>query len=393
MPVGEGDSRLANTAYGAIGGLGGQALSKGVSRIAQPVLRNNTGAVDDAVDLLRREGVDLDVAQRTGSSGAQRLRSALTDNPLTNPKQVDFADKQARQFTRAVLRTIGADSDDVSADVLNKARKTVGDTIESAAKSNPARLDQQLVSEIQNIVKQAPDQGLDDASLRGLVRNVKRIVESAQRNQGSIPGDVFTSVRSNLSKLSVKAPLARDIEQALMDALDRAGGNSGALKQALARYRNIKIIEGAIDKGTDKLVSPLRLSNALATKQNRSLSQRLLGHPDSLKLVKLAQAGRELLPQAFADSGTAGRAIATEGLLFGGGLVGGLASGRDMETALAYGGGAAALPFLLQRGLLSQGNYLANGIPEGLLKSSMTSPITRAIINQSAIAGGELAAP
>ena len=97
------------------------------------------------------------------------------------------------------------------------------------------------------------------------------MIFSSVNSRGEIPGDAFVGIRGSLSKLSAKTPIARDVERSLLDALQRSGGNPDALKSALARYRNLQIIENSIDKGVDKTVSPLRLSNTLNQQRNRAL--------------------------------------------------------------------------------------------------------------------------
>ena len=178
----------------------------------------------------------------------------------------------------------------------------------------------------------------------------------------------------------------------MLDSLQRSGGNARELQTALARYRNWKIIENSIDLGTDKTISPMRLASTFNQKRNKAVSLRHLGHPETVELSELANAARSILPETIGNSGTTGRALMGEGLLAAGGFGGALATGQDVGDAAKIGIGAAALPILLQRGMLSQGalgNVLSEGGPAAL-QGLTQSPLTQSLLRQGVISGGLL---
>ena len=125
QPTGTGDSRAANVAFGAGAGMAGQGIANGIGRIAQPIKNVLTGAEDDAVRLLREQGVNLRPGQQTGSRAAKGAERFLADNPVTGPTMERAAQKQAREFTRAALRTIGVNADSASPEVLQTARTQI----------------------------------------------------------------------------------------------------------------------------------------------------------------------------------------------------------------------------------------------------------------------------
>jgi len=389
-PVGENQSRGFNAATGAGFGLAGQGLGAGLGRVGRPV----RGDGSDSARLLAREGVELDVPQRTGSEFGQRVRSALGDNPITAGGQRRFGEKQMRQYTRAVLRTIGVNADEANQKVLREAAERIGNNIDDAVRNQPVVLDNTLRQQLDVLEQQAPN-FLTPDQLRPLMRNIDDIRQSASAGTDIIDPQKFISIRSNLSKLSRQPGVgeaASELQESLMSALERSGGSREGLKEALAEWRNFRIIENALDKGGEKFVSPLRLSNTVQTKANRAMSLRGLAHPKSLKLVDLAQAGRDVLPDALPQSGTFPRLLIGEGMLAAGGAGGALAAGQDLEGALGIGLGAAALPFLLQRGMQSQGalgNFLSRGAPS-LLQEPLTSEGARMLSRQGAISGGLL---
>lgn len=394
QPVANQSERAFNVAAGGVLGAAGQGAAMGLQRGIAPFARANSGRVDDAVNLLAREGVDLDVAQRTGSTAAQRLRSSFGDNPLTATRQGEFTENQLRQFSRAVLRRIGVNSDEATPDVLRQATETIGREIDDAVSSTPILLDTQLASDIQQVQRLIPGTlRADDA--RPLLKNIQDIFRGTNQ-QSIISPSVFRDVRSALSKLRRSTPaageLASDLEDALLDALQRSGGNREGLRNALARWRNWKIIENSISKDANKLISPARLSNTFNQIRNRAVALRHLGHPETVELARLAEAGRTVLPETIGNSGTFARALAGNAVLGAGAGAGALASGQDVGSATAIGLGAAALPMMLQRGMLSQGvvgNYLSGGANPALQNLSQ-NPVTQMLIRQALISGGQI---
>ena len=395
QPSASSEETFLNTAVGGGAGLGGHGLARGAQRLFSPVNNTLSPRGQDAVDLLRREGVDLDVSQRTGSAAAGRLRSSFGDNPLTLGRQQEFTDNQRRQFTRAVLRRMGVDSDEATPEVLREATQRIGRQIDEAVDSSPAMFDTNFAADLQNVQRSIAGQ-LTEADARPLLNNIDELFRGIDPASNQINPAIFRRVRSNLSALRAKpgvGQVAGDLEASMMDALERSGGNREGLRTALAQWRNWRIIENSIDKGTDKTISPLRLSTTMNQKRNRAVSLRGLGHRDTVDLARLAEAGRSVLPESLGNSGTFGRAMIGEGLLFAGGAGGATLAGKDVKDAATIGLGAAALPMILQRGMLSQGatgNFLSEGINPLGLGALMGNPVTEALIRQSAISGGLL---
>jgi hypothetical protein len=364
-------------AGGALGGAG-DIGARGVRRLFQPF----GGSGGTAADVLQREGVDLDVAQRTGSEGAQRVRSALGDNPLTAGNQRRFIDRQNRQFTRAVLRTVDIDADELTPKLLNDALDDVGRQIDSAAHANPMFFDTQFAADLARIQQRIPLEVGDAGTEAALLRNIDRLFNSVAQN-GTIPGGMFTGLRSSLSKLSTKTPLAREMVDSMLDALNRSGGDAAQLRGALAKFRNLKLIQNSLDKGTEKTISPRRLVGTLNQIRNRTLSQRRLGHPSSVRLAEIAEAGADLIPETLGNSGTFGRQIVGQGILGAGAFGGATLAGQDTGEAAAIGAGAAIAPLALQRAFLNQGS-----IGNFLSRTSNASDLIDILIRQGIISGG-----
>ena len=361
-PVGEGESRGANIALGAGAGVLGKA-------IAQPIVSQLSRGGRTARELLEAEGVPLNLAQRTGSNRAQTISGMLDDSILTGNSQAAFKETQLRAFTKAVLRTIGANSDEATPAVMLQAKNGIGGIFNNIARrTNGIRADGELFQGAGGVFRQAQN-GLLDDEFRLFERNFKNILGSI--DDGRINASRFNSALSDLGKLSTRPNIgtyARSLEDVLLDALGRSSPDDIArLSTARAQWRNLRVIQGAIGKGEERLISPSRLSNTLANKQNQNLSVFGQGRDESLELANLARAGRELLPD-FANSGTARRSQLPTMM----GLTGGAVLGSPLGPVGAGIGLAAGLigPTVLQKAITSQGllgKIIERGLP-GLLQ-------------------------
>jgi hypothetical protein len=185
------------------------------------------------------------------------------------------------------------------------ARERIGSLFDAVGK-NGTQIDDQLLNDMarisDNVARTAPQ-----SAVHPLFRNIDDIMEAADKD-GAITGETLRKIRSNLSQLSKNPEVgqaASDLEDSLLGALSRSNpGDADALKQAATQYRNLKTIQSAIGSGAERNISPLKLSNAVASKPNQNMSVYGLGGDQDL--VKLAQAGR-ILPEQIPNSGTAER--------------------------------------------------------------------------------------
>lgn len=370
QPVADDELRSFNTALGgALGGVG--------RAITRPFANSATAGQQRAINTLDDAGVRIDVGQRTQSSAAQRLTTLLDDSAITSGQRDAFRDGALRDFTRATLRTIGADADEATPGVMLRAKNDISNVFRDFAENRPMRADGRFVENMQQIAADARE-SLTDAEFNLFARNFRNVAESIQGE--SINGSRFTSHLRRLNNITGRpdvGPHARAMETALLDALERSQPQAAvdALRGARGQWRNLRVIQTAIDKGEDRLISPLRLSNALATKRNQSLSVFGQGQEISSELVDLARAGRTILVQP-PNSGTPLRQqIPTGAAIAGLGAVGG-------TPAVAAGVGAArALPPILQAQGRT-GRLLANGLPPGAASPIIQSLISRGLLHQ-----------
>ncbi len=370
QPVGTGGSRLWNTASGAVLGSVGQGLARGVSGASDLV----TGAVSDsankAVKALTDAGVPLDAAQRTGSILLQRAKAMLSDNPLTAGAQKDFRDMQARSVTRAFLKTIGEDGNAATPEVMGRAMTRLGNTYQDVF--NKLSLPYDKVEQPLSAIVDNARLTMNDHQFSVIQRNADDILNKAAQNGGIINGEQYQNIKQTLDRLSgggdsAIGESARDIREALHGGLLQHANDIGdqstvdLLKKTNQQWRNMRTIEGAIDKDGNGMISPARVANILGQKANRSVS--IYGKGDT-SLADLAHAANGLIPDKTPNSGTMSRIAASSALPL---AVGGIEAFRsgDIKRGAELGLGTFALPKLVQMGLNSQGG-VARGAAEFL---------------------------
>lgn len=388
-PVGTDESRTKNVAIGAATGGVARGVTGAVGRLAQPLKKALSKEDAAAVQTLTKAGVPLDAAQRSGSKAAQVVKRAVADNPLTSPGQAAFVEKQQKAFTRAVLKTIGEDAETATEDVMGAAQSRIGQVFDDVATRNPVKYDGQLHQEIADISREA-NKDLVSQESGVITRQIDEIFTKAQQGGGAIDGKAYQNLRSSLGRISEqRTPLghmAGKLRETLDGALQRSvsATDRAALKEARRQYRRMLQIEGAIDTEGGGRISAAKLANSLGTKSNRRAS--VYGRGDT-ELVRLAQAGKKLLPDKFPNSGTparlAGQLLAPAAL----GLGAGAATG-DTNTGLGTAAGAAGLLLGARAGMNNQlmAKYLAEGL-QGGARNVLMAPGRAGLLNKAAVAG------
>lgn len=373
QPTASNESRVLNTAIGAGGGFAGNAIANGISRLAQPVRNALDPIAQKAVDTLRSVGVPLDAAQLTGSPVLSRIRSSFMDNPFTVGAQKEYQQAQQEAFNRAALRTIGEDSKSATSDVMGAAQRRINDVFGDVLNRNKVNVDMPFM---QNLASLQAGAAAEDKKVIGNVIN--RIFDATDSN-GQIPGQIAYGIKKDLDRMASTADTtqnyyARQVRSALMDQINGSLGaaDRDVFSTARGQFRNMKQIEGAIDKEGSGVISPSRLANTLGTKANRA--QSVYGQGDQT-LVDLAQAGKRLLPDKLPNSGTAARMAMQVGIPLGVGVGEGAMTGDWMGGAKTAAS-VAAIPKLLQFAINNPAtaNYLANGIKPGIMRSIMLAP-------------------
>jgi hypothetical protein len=337
-----------------------------------------------SVDALRNAGVtDLSAGQVTGSKGLQYLEE---------PGMARTAENQKEQFTRAALAQVGENANRATPEVIDRAFGRIGGEFDRLSSQNSMN----VTVPVWNDVQKAKQDYLTITPPAMRAPIVEKLVDdignAAVNNHGTLTGDVYQNLRSQIDRAargSAQNPQLShalyDIRNALDDGMEqslRLQGNVQAVndwQQARRQYRNMLVVEkAATGAGADTaegLISPAQLRNATVTQNRRAYAR---GQGD---FADLARAGTNIMPP-LPNSGTAQRLLARTA---GAGLGGVLGSGEGPEGAgvgatLGAVGGPLALSALVRMGR----GYLGN---QAMTAAIRNAPSARQTALRNAIMG------
>jgi len=367
------ESRAFNAIAGGGLGAAGQGIVSGLGKVAQPITSELSGAAQNAVKILTEAGIPLDAAQKTGSALLNRAKTVLDSNPFTAGFEQKSISEQQSAFNKAILKTVGADSNAATSNVMRDASKSINDKFENILSNNNVALTDDIVKRIADIQISA-----SDAEKKPIVNLANRIIKNVDES-GAITGQNAYSIYKDLNRYASNADSelayqARQLRSTLLDGINNSLNDVDrlALTKARTQFRNMKLIESTIDKEGAGDISPSKLANVLGQKANRQSS--IYGRGDQ-ELVNLAQAGNMLLKSKIPDSGTVKRAAAW----LVPDLLGSAAYGAytgDYKGAAEAGLVGIAAPYAMQKALRTPvvQNYLTQGIKNTAIRDLLQAP-------------------
>lgn len=385
---GTGGALAQELAPGNVGAeIAGQVLGGGVAAIGSTLGRRMISPMSAsaertaAADALEQRGIDLSAGQRTGSRGLRYAESELGGSAASA-----LTERQAEQFTQAALREAGVNARRATTEVIDRAYDDIGQEFDNLVAGTTIVADRQLGTELGAIQRQF-DEITGDASRPAAVQNrINDIVAKVQQNGGTIPGETYRAMRSeidNLAKRSSNPDLKNalnDIRTSLDDAVERslAGANSplvGEWRDARRRYRNLIVVTDAVARSTGEnalgLITPANLRNAAALNAGKKAYAR--GQSDLGELARDGVATMTPLP----DSGTASRSSVRNLTMGVPTVVGGvLGQGAMPGVGAVLGAAAGAIaPRVLGGAMLSRPGraYLGNQLVRPRLDPRGTS--------------------
>jgi len=354
-----------------VGQLAGRLL--GPSSMA-PVASN--GAEDFASYPLsagNKFGIPLRVAQTTDNVPLKIIDSVAANLPISSGVISKAKDASFQGFNRAVGNTFGANTTQITPELLGQAQQSIGSTIGQLAARNSLNLDPQLAQDIA-AVSQRASKNLSTSDAQIVGKQIDELLSKVDPNTGTIPGTNYRAFRSDLGDLAASSGgtlgnVLGDLRGAVTRGMDRSitPEDAQAWAQANRQYFNVNQVANAA-KATPGSLSPAQLLQAVNSAQRKA---RFGGGND---LAELAQFAKPVLGDSIPNSGTAQRLFYQKMLTnplttigsIGGGLYGANELGLNpMDIAagglLAYGAarGMAGKPAsLLTRRLLTQGGGL-----------------------------------
>ncbi|MBN66128.1 MAG: hypothetical protein CMM94_00970, partial [Rickettsiales bacterium] len=339
--AGEGVGRLESAAEGAaLGGVFGGGAS-----VAGSTLRGVKSAIipqaDDAIRPLARRakefGIPLRVDQVAPSRARKTVQKVSQELPLSGAD--GFEDMQRKAFTKAVARTIGQDSDDLSAATVQSFLKDAERKFGALAKDRKVRVPPSVGERLNKILNDA-EETLTGDLFSVVSKNTQKVKDDL--SDAFINGKKLASLRSELVKRLPRiqggakeyvGELVDTLDDVLAEALPK--NQRKILQDARREWRNFKTIEPLLEKSQDGQINPTQLLNRVASNKFIRASRSGVGDDD---LVDLARIGKAFLPKAGGSDTYQKLALAG-----GSGGLGALALTNPGLAAVAAGKGALAL--------------------------------------------------
>lgn len=340
-----------------VGGRDAEPIARATAAIASPLAANALRSVVtpnptdparvSASEALRREGMDVTAGQKTGNQ-ALKYREALS------PRATQVVADQNQQFTRAILKRIGADADRATPQVMEQAKQSIGRMFDEATAGVRMTPTNQHVRAARDALTAYSDVTAR-TNVAPIIRNITEKITMASRTKSPVSGEQYKAWRSQLSKLSTSsdsqlANASKDMLGILDDAMNRSVAATGQASKmrlyadARKQWQDYLAIETAVSRSGEDvaagIISPQLLRNAVVQQGRRSY---VLGQRD---LGELARAGTMVtgqLPQTGAFPRTFDTSALTSYGLGSGGAAYALSQG-DPALGAAFGLAGYSLP-------------------------------------------------
>ena len=341
--VGAGDFADQKTSQMAIGGAFGAAtpaLVQGVSRVISP-----KASVNPDLKMLREGGVKPTVGQTLGGV-YNKLEEKATSLPFVGDAIAGKRRAAVEQFNNMAInratKPIGVKVEGSGVEAVKKASEAVSDAYDAAKNQLGAfRLDKQANTELSRLRMMA------SAGMEGKERAAfNRFFQDYITGNKAFTAEKFKELDSVLGKKAAQfgqgdayqqnvADAFKEVQRILTESAKRANPQAAkALNNADKAYANLVRIEGAsvAAKGSDGIFTPGQLMSAVRG-ADKSVRDRATAQGSAL-MQDLAGTGQRVLGNTVPDSGTAGRlfgagglgyGLATDPLLTGTGVLGGMA--------------------------------------------------------------------
>lgn len=389
QPVGETQERSANIGIGALGGMAGQAVARGISRLAQPTTSVPSPQVARAVSRLEQAGVPVDLAERAGSENLRMVRRFLTDNPLSAGVMKKGQEATQTAFNRAALKLIGEKGDAALPEVLSKADDRIGSVMDNIAERNKIKIDDQMVDELAAIEEFAR-MTYEPEKLTPFRNQINNILQKLQTGD-VIGGDAYQKIRTAAANLGKENPaligISRQMRETIDSALERTAGkaDADALRTARKQYRNLMKVQDAMGLTETGDISIPALARATSVKRERGAALMNRGDADLARLSRSAMTMRESFPQ----SGTAPRAtlqaigqvVAPTAI----GAISGATQGQQLSDAAILGIAGGILGAATPRGLARA--YQNPAVRDYILRGVQNDPLRRAMMARATRSG------
>ena len=348
------EGALEGGKYGAATGAAFPLVSSAVRSVVAP----------KTSDLAQR-AVDLNIPLRVDQIAPSRFKNTLqkVSQELPFSGVTAFEEGQKKAFNKALAKTIGQNSDDLSPETINKFKIDASKKFEDILGDANIRIDESDILRINGVRDEAAN-SLGNDLLAIVNRNVDNVLSDVR--SGNISGKKLSSIRAQLLDRATKSQgESKHFIGNIVDAIDEIAqknispAKNEGLKAARQEWRNFKTMEPLLEKSTDGTVNPTQLLNRVGASKYVKASGSSVGRDD---LIDLARIGKELLTKksgsdTFQKTALGAGAVGAlldpgTGLLIGSGLLANrglqsLNSNQALVKALARQNKSSRYPMLL----------------------------------------------
>ena len=292
-----GTGALTGVIAGPVVGAAGD-LAKG---IGGKVIGKVSSTVSDLAKRAQELGIDLKATQVSGSPLLKKFDQMSGMLPFSGSQGT--TEKQIGQFTKAVSRTFGENTDEITPQVVANARKRIGGNMEKVYKGSTVQADSKLANDLHGVINDAVGTHAE-GELRPVMTQIRNVITKINHN-GEISGEAYHGLTKYDAMLSQAqksrnpniANSANRIRTALESALDRSlpTDQKAILNKARSQYKAAMTVKDLVDQSAEGHVSPLKLMQKVIKSPGGKLRSGELG--------ELADIGRKFFPTP-ADSGT-----------------------------------------------------------------------------------------
>ena len=307
-------------------------------RVVSPSGGKISGETKRAVDLLNKEGVFPTAAQTTGSKQAAFLEQASDEG-------MNLVEQSQKNFTKAVLRRIGINSDEAAPELLEQKYKQLGASLDETIGSVTGTASKSDVKDLADALSVYKGQAGPAVQSPIFTDMYKAFVQSARTGQ-PLSNSQIRRFHQTLNSMTRRGDeggqAARATIGVVKDLIARNLGKEAAQQwtNTNRQYRDFLSIEDALSKAGDatkRLITPQNLRTS--TKSVFGKRAYVFGKSDLAELAKAGSVALKPLP----TSGTAERLMA-QGAGGTGAGIGGyalaqtLGLGPEAQGLLALGG-------------------------------------------------------
>lgn len=348
------DERAAGAALGAgLGAAGGAVAQGGMERLAR--VAANARANPSPARQLSREGVSLTPGQMLEATPVVGDAIRKLEDSVTGvlPFVQSARNRGVESFNQAAYnRALSPIGETLPKNVkpghesVDFIQRKLGEAYDEVLPRVSAQIDQPLYDDIAGILERASGE-MEPERVRQLAQVLQgRVFRNVDQADGTITGQQFKAIESELGSLARQRLNAQDpsiaafgnavsdIQGALRDMIARQNPAQAPRIQDINRgYANLTRIERAAGTSAADGRGGVFLPGEFSTAVRQGATRSQLGRGDAL-MQDLATAGRQVLPNTIGDSGTVSRAVGA-----------GIVAGSPVLPQIAVPAAAASLSY------------------------------------------------